>query len=76
VDNGESRDFPEHVISHRQNERKPEIPFHSTDRNSNQATLLIQDAATRHTGVSVGQTRDETIRCSLPDVTGGQDDSL
>ena len=47
MDNGESRDFPEHIVPQRQDERKPEIPFHSTDRNSNQATLLILNAATR-----------------------------
>src|SRR2546422_11651643 len=71
-----TRHLPEHLVTHRQDEREAVIALHPTDRNSHQVTMLAEDAATRDAWVAVGQAGHEAVCRALSYVAGAENDAL
>src|SRR5688500_19271497 len=72
----DARNLAEHLGAQRQDEREAVVALHPADRNADEMTLLVQHAATRHTGMPVGEACHQPVGGALSDVAGAQDDSL
>ena len=68
--------LPQHLGSHRQDEREAVVALHPADRDADEMAALIEHAAARHPGMPVGQAGDQAARRLLADVAGRDDDAL
>ena len=70
------RHLAQHFGTNRKNERETVVALHPADRDADEDAALVEHTATRHTRVAIGEGGDQTVRCVLADVPGGQDDAL
>src|SRR5690242_21033395 len=70
------RHLAEHLVAQREDEGEPIVALHPSDRNADEHTALIENAATRDARMSVGEARHEPRVRALTDVTRGRYDAL